>query len=50
MTEDIIYIVTSDSVQPTFPDGSRDGGTPRNPYDEGVEIPVQRGVPVKVEK
>ena len=50
MTDDVIYIVTDGLVKPTIPDSSRDGGTLRNPYDEGVEIPVQRGVPVKVEK
>ncbi len=51
MTDDVIYIVTDDPGRITIPaDGRRDGGTTRNPFDDSVDIPVQRGVPVKVEK
>lgn len=51
MTDDVIYIVT-DAPSQDAPDNSRDGRTTRNPFDEsiGVGIPIQRGVPVKVEK
>lgn len=50
MTNDVIYIVTDEPGTPTIPDGSRDGRRVRNPYDETVEIPIQRGTPVKVDK
>lgn len=52
MPEDIIYIVTDDPAQVIVPDGSRDGRTVRNPYEESVPpTPMTpRGIPVNVEK
>jgi hypothetical protein len=54
MAEDYIWIVTDDAIDLplSVPEGTRDAGGSRNPFDDPrtIELPTRRGIPVQVQK